>query len=189
MPIKKTILYLLLFCAATFSTINIYAKERVYKNAIKVTFLSFITGSAKVTYERATLPHQSFEISAGVIGWGYDKFHVQPKGGLLRLSYKFIFFSKSSAPLNGFYVKPELAFSHFKYNVSNERTLSSWVTVMGCSGYQWSKKWLILDGFAGVGIGVGNPTQLQYHHGFIDRLRCVTLTFGMKVGVAFGKVK
>jgi len=166
---------------------NIYAQDRIYNNAIKITFLSFITGSTKVTYERATFPGQSFEITGGIIGWGYDKFKVNPKGGLLRLSYKFMFFSKSLAPLNGFYVKPELAFSHFKYNASTGRTLSSWGTIMGCAGYQWSKKWFILDGFAGIGVGMGTPTELQYHHGFIDRLQCVTLTFGVKVGVAFGK--
>jgi len=185
---KKKILLLLLCGISTFSFTNIYAQDRVYNNGIKITFLSFITGSTKVTYERATFPGQSFEITGGIIGWGYDKFKVNPKGGLLRLSYKFIFFSKSPAPLNGFYVKPELAFSHFKYNTSTERALSSWVTIMGCSGYQWSKKWFLLDGFAGIGVGMGTPTEPRYHHGFIHRLKCVTLTFGVKVGVAFGKL-
>ena len=186
---KKNLLFLFLFSIVISSSINIYATERVYNNAVKITFLSFITGSTKVTYERATFPNQSFEITAGVIGWGYDKFKVNPKGGLLRLSYKFIFFSKPVTPLSGFYVKPELAFSHFKYNASTERTVSSWVTLMGCTGYQWSKKWFIIDGFVGAGVGLGNRTELKYHHGFIDRLKCVTLTFGVKVGVAFGKTQ
>jgi hypothetical protein len=188
---KKLIPIFLLFGIIICSFIKICAQERVYNNAVKITFLSFITGSTKVTYERATFPRQSFEITAGVIGWGYDKFKVKPKGGLLRLSYKFILYSKSPEPLNGFYVKPELAYSHFKHDFitekENYRTLSSWVTLMGCTGYQWTRKWLVLDGFVGVGMGLGTKTQLQYHHGFIDRLKCVTLTFGLKVGGAFGK--
>jgi len=186
---KKKILLLPIFVISTSFFINTYANDRVYNNAIKITFLSFITGSTKVTYERTTFSGQSFEITGGIIGWGYDKFKVNPKGALFRVSYKFIFFSKPFAPLNGFYVKPELAFSHFKYNTSTERTLSSWGTLMGCAGYQWGKKWFVVDGFIGTGIGIGTSTELQYHHGFIDRLKCVTLTFGVKVGVAFGKQK
>jgi hypothetical protein len=189
---KKNILIFLLLGITICSFIKTYSQDRVYNNAIKITFLSFITGSTKVTYERATFPRQSFEITGGVIGWGHDKFKVHPKGGLLRLSYKFILYSKSPEPLNGFYVKPEFAFSCFKYdNIFTEgesyRTLSSWGTLMGCVGYQWTRKWLVLDGFGGIGLGIGTKTPLQYHHGFIDRLRCVTLTFGLKVGVAFGK--
>jgi len=186
---KKKLLLLLLSVISTSSFVNIYANDRIYNNAIKITFLSFITGSTKVTYERATFSGQSFEITGGIIGWGHDRFKVRPRGGLVRLSYKFIFFSKPSTPLNGFYVKPEFAFSHFKYNSYIERTLSSWGTIMGCTGYQWSKKWFIIDGFAGLGIGIGTHTELKYHHGFIDRLKCVTFTFGVKVGVAFGKQK
>ena len=188
---KKNLLLFFLIGIITCSFIKTYSQERVYNNAIKITFLSFFTGSTKVTYERATFPRQSFEITAGIIGWGYDKFKVTPKGGLLRVSYKFILYSKSPEPLNGFYVKPELAFSHFYHNFSTEeksgRTLSSWVTLMGCGGYQWTRKWLVLEGFVGAGIGIGTNTPLQYHHGFIDRLKVVTLTFGLKVGVAFGK--
>ena len=187
---KKTILFIFC-CILTFSTTIIYAQERIYNNAIKVTFLSFITGSTKITYERATFPRQSIEITGGIIGWGHDKFQVKPKGVLTRVAYKFILYSKSPHPLNGLYIKPEIAFSHFNHNISKDnsaRILSSWVTLMACSGYQWGKKWFVLDGFVGIGVGVGTPTQLQYHHGFIDRFKCITLTFGVKVGVAFGKI-
>lgn len=188
---KKETLNVLLLCIIICSFIKVCAQERVYNNSVKITFLSFITGSTKVTYERATFPKQSFEISGGIIGWGYDKFKVNPKGGLLRVSYKFILYSKSHEPLNGFYVKPEFAFSHFNHDYvskdKNDRILSSWITLMGCTGYQWTRKWLVFDGFVGMGMGMGTPTQLQYHHGFIDRLKHVTLTFGLKIGVAFGK--
>jgi hypothetical protein len=188
---KKKIPVLLLIFISICSSIQIYAQERAYHNAFKITFLSFLTGSTKVTYERATFSRQSLEITVGVIGWGYDKFKVHPKGGLLRVSYKFILYSKSSEPLNGFYIKPEFAFSHFKHNIfteeKNDRTLSSWGTLMGCTGYQFTRKWLVLDGFIGVGAGIGTPTPLRYHHGFIDRMKHVTFTFGLKFGIAFGK--
>jgi len=182
------VFFLSLFLSTTFHTV---AQELLHHNIIKVTFLSFITGSTKITYERATRPHQSVEITGGIIGWGYDKFSVNPKGGLVRVAYKFILYSKSPSPLNGFYIKPEVAFSHFHYNVidddfSHNRVLSSWLTLMACPGYQWVKKWFVFDGFAGIGLGMGTNTKFQYHHGFIDRFKCLTLTFGMKVGVAFG---
>ncbi|MCL1851014.1 MAG: hypothetical protein FWF70_06415 [Bacteroidetes bacterium] len=183
---KKNLLFLLLLCIFSHAV----AQEVLHRNVIKVTFLSFITGSTKITYERATFPHQSVEITGGIIGWGYDKFSVNPKGGLVRLAYKFILYSKYPAPLNGFYIKPELAFSHYHYNLIDDvncnRALSSWITVMACPGYQWVKKWFVFDGFAGIGLGMGTKVDLRYHHGFIDRFKCVTLTFGMKVGVAFG---
>ena len=153
-----------------------------YKNTIKTTFLSFFTGSAKLTYERATWPRQSFEITGGYIGVGYDKFKVNPKGGLVRVAYKFIF----APSLSGFYVKPEYAFSAFYLDAKNgDRVPSYMQTIMANGGYQWIIKRFVLDGFAGIGVGWGNKTELNYHHGFIDYYGWLTLTFGIRLGVAF----
>ncbi|MCL2683068.1 MAG: hypothetical protein FWE63_06260 [Bacteroidales bacterium] len=160
--------------------------KSIRKNAIKTTFLSFITGSAKLTYERVTIPGQSFEITGGIIGVGFDKFENNPKGVLFRFAYKFMFLQPQETLLTGFYIKPEYAVSAFHYDAKNiNRVYSSWQTIMGCTGYQWNRKMLVLDGFAGAGFGWGNPTELRYHHGFIDRRTHLTLTLGMKIGLAF----
>ena len=79
----KTILLALFLLAPLASS----ASE--YKNAFKVTFLSWATGSTKVSYERAFNPHQSGEICASLIGAGYDKFQNNPLGYTLRYGHKF----------------------------------------------------------------------------------------------------
>ncbi len=166
-----------------FAAISLHAQE---KNSLKTTFLSFATGSTKLTYERATLPKQSLEVTGGIIGVGYDKFGVNPKGGLFRTAYKFIFSKKANAPLDGLYLKPEYAVSIFDYDSkSSGRVNSSMHTILANAGYQWIIGMLVLDGFVGAGVGLGNPTELNYHHGFIDCYGWLTLTFGMKIGVAF----
>ena len=62
-----------------------------YKNAIKITFLSWTSGSTKISYERA-FPQckQSGEICASVIGAGYDKYKNDPLGFTLRYGHKFL---------------------------------------------------------------------------------------------------
>jgi hypothetical protein len=182
--VKKTFFILIFFyiCVApAFANSN-----GEYKNAIKTTLLSFITGSAKLTYERALFPKQSIEITGGFIGIGFDKFKVKPKGGLFQLAYKFMFLQPDNTPLGGLYVKPQYAMSIFDYNSKNaSRINSSWHTIMGCFGYQYIVKMFVLDGFIGAGVGLGNRTELQYHHGFISRYNWLTLTFGLKIGLAF----
>ncbi len=165
------------------TAISVQAHE---KNSLKTTFLSFATGSAKLTYERATVPKQSLELTGGVIGVGFDKFDVNPKGGLFRAAYKFILTEKSKSPLNGLYVRPEYAVSIFDYDSENSgRINSSMHTLLANAGYQWVMGLWVFDGFVGAGVGIGEPTELQYHHGFIDRFGWLTLTFGMRIGVAF----
>jgi hypothetical protein len=185
MPTKKQIgcfVLILLFTVV----LHAQKEKHIRKNALKTTFLSFITGSAKLTYERSTFPRQSFEITGGIIGIGYDKFKVKPRGGLFRTAYKFMFLQPKDAPLQGLYVKPEYALSIFNYNAKNmDRINSSWHTIMGCVGYQWGVKMFILDGFVGTGIGWGNTTELNYHHGFVDHFDWLTLTFGIRIGLAF----
>ncbi len=155
-------------------------------HAIKTTFLSFFTGSTKLSYEHATFPQQSLEVTGGIIGVGHDKFKVNPKGGLFRMAYKFIRANDLNAPLSGLYFKPEYAVSVFDYDSENSgRVNSSMHTMLANIGYQWAANVLVLDGFAGAGVGFGKPTELRYHHGFIERFGWLTLTFGVKVGVAF----
>ena len=68
---KPTTLFaalLTLLCVAT-SSVNAQSQ---YKNAVKITFLSWFSGSTKISYERAfTTCKQSGEICASMIGAGY----------------------------------------------------------------------------------------------------------------------
>ena len=178
----KKIKYFLLFL---FLTTLLQAQQDikpVYKNTIKTTFLSYITGSSKITYERAIFPRQSFEITGGIIGVGYDKLKINSKGGLFRAAYKFMF----SQSLNGSFIKSEYAFSSFYFDSKNaERTHSNMQTIMCNIGYQQIIKRFVSEGFLGAGVGWGNHTELNYHHGYIDCYGWLTLSFGIRVGLAF----
>ena len=122
-------------------SLQVNAADGVKKNNLKTTVLSYITGSAKITYERALFEGQSVEITAGKIGVGGDAKHNNPKGITGRLAYKWIFpFSyNESNPLNGFYVKPEFAYSNFDYSLKvgeyEVRDNISRGALMGCIGW------------------------------------------------------
>ena len=50
-----------------------------YLNSVKITFLSWLSGSTKISYERAfPAVHQSGEICASLISAGYDKYKNSP---------------------------------------------------------------------------------------------------------------
>lgn len=173
-------------------SLQVNAADGVKKNNLKTTVLSYITGSAKITYERALFEGQSVEITAGKIGVGGDAKHNNPKGITGRLAYKWIFPSSFSNnnPLNGFYLKPEIAYSIFDYNRSVDgailRDEISRAAIMGCVGWQWVKEWFVFDFYIGAGGAVGKNCPDNYYHGFIglNPDSDVALTFGLKLGVA-----
>ena len=103
------------------------AGER-YDNAIKLTFLSWVTGSTKVSYERAFDNHQTAEVCASLIGAGFDKFQNDPRGFTLRYAHKFFLAGNDEGGLNGFYVRPEFIFSNYTYNsaITTLRTPARW---------------------------------------------------------------
>lgn len=166
---------------------------KIQKNNIKITFLSWFTGSSKVTYERYILPHQSMEFSVGWIGAGYDKHKNVPRGYTFRYAYKFMFFQNPKYVLDGFYVKPEFILSDFRYNPKDgtPRTRSLMGTAMGLIGYQFARNWFVADVFFGVGYAWGTPADTWYQHGFMlwdffnTKNENISTTFGIKVGVLF----
>lgn len=180
-----------IFLATVFS-LQMYAADAPKKNNLKTTVLSYITGSAKITYERALFEGQSVEFTAGVIGVGGDAKHNNPKGATTRLAYKWIFpFSyNESNPLNGFYVKPEFAYSNFDYSLKageyEVRDNISRGALMGCIGWQWVKDWFVFDFYIGAGGAIGKNCPDNYYHGFVgfNPDSDVALTFGLKLGFA-----
>ena len=169
-----------------------------YKNDLKVTMLSLFSGSTKLTYERLITRAQSVEITGGVIGWGGDWLnHNRSQGGLCRVAYKFIIFNnrtccRKTPPghfLNGFYLKPEAAFSSFSYEAreGGERLHNNRLAIMGCIGYQWVCHRFVFDIFGGLGAGIGDENEYNYYHGFIalPKGSPTAFTAGFKLGVAF----
>ena len=188
---RKIVMFFL--CAVLFCS-GCYAQEFMERrNAIKITFLSWVTGSTKISYERSYTPLQTGELTLGLICAGYDKFKNHPVGFTARYAHKFILINKTNYALNGFYVKPELVWSNFTYDKRDEdfRTKSSMVALFGCTGYQWARKKFIIDGYVGIGNSFGRESETNYHHGFVlwkcfgTYCKNVAKTFAIKLGYSF----
>lgn len=166
-------------------------QPRMRKNELKVALLSLMSGTSKLTYERLVCDYQSIEITAGVIGWGFDKLKdSDPKGTAWRLAYKFILPNKRNAnnQMCGFYIKPELCYSSYRYTHETEGRLKvDRVALMGVLGYDWVLNWFVFDIYGGLGLACGDSNKSNYHHGFIglNADSPTAFTAGFRVGVAF----
>ncbi len=165
-----------------------------YQNAVKITFLSWYTGSTKLSCERV-LPNQkqSTEICASWIGAGYDKYQNNPSGFTLRYGHKFFIGDRRAEALEGFYWRPELIYCHYRYDaaVSKERTLAEMTALLMTAGYQWVQGRFLADVWVGAGYAAGTPADTGYHHGFAlwdyfgtrsDRL---AMSFTVRLGWCF----
>ena len=174
-----------------------------YLNAIKITFLSWTSGSTKVSYERA-LPqvHQSSEICASLISAGYDKYHNDPMGFTVRYGHKFFMGeSRDEISLKGFYLRPEVIYSYYNYNCTNTglqnckataaRETAAMGALLGTFGYQYIYRRFLADLWVGAGYAYGNPADTGYHHGFQlwDYFGTshdhIALSFSIRVGLCF----
>ena len=195
---KRLLAFSLLLCLAGAQAQESSPETKYYKNDLKVTVLSLFSGSTKLTYERAITRTQSMEITGGVIGWGGDWLnHNRSRGGLCRVAYKIIYnptkiYCCPYPPgnrLEGFYLKPEAAFSSFSYEAreGGERLHNNRLAIMGCIGYQWVCHRFVFDIFGGLGAGIGDENEYNYYHGFIALPKGTPTAFtaGFKLGVAF----
>ena len=161
------------------------------KNEIKMALLSLASGTSKVTYERLVRDYQSIELTAGVIGWGFDKLKNScPLGTAWRVAYKFITPNEKNGnnQMCGFYHKPELCYSSYRYDHPGKGRLKvDYCALMWVLGYDWVKDWFVFDIYGGSGFSFGNNNYSNYHHGFIcvDQETPIALTAGFRIGVAF----
>lgn len=184
-----------LFCAfLSYGRDNAYGEVRDYKNSVKLTFLSWISGSTKVSYERA-LPkiRQSSELCASLIGAGRDKYENNPSGFTVRYGHKFFFRDRDEKSLQGWYLRPEAIYSYYHYDCksSNSRELADMGALLGTAGYQYVYKRFLADFWVGAGYAFGNPSETRYHHGFelwhwfnktSDNL---AMSFSIRLGLCF----
>lgn len=183
---------LLIFCFC-FVFVNVSADVPIRKNAVKITFLSWITGSSKVSYERAVFGNQTMEMTAGYIAAGYDKFRNNPEGFTVRYAHKFMLLGNEIHPLNGLYLRPEAIYSHFRYDAKDlsERKLSNMGSLVFTAGYQYIINRFVLDAYLGGGYALGNECDTHYQHGFSlweylgTYNKNIAMTFGVKVGLCF----
>ena len=168
--------------------------QKDYRNSLKITFLSWISGSTKLSYERA-FPnyHQSGELCASIIGAGRDKYQNDPKGYTMRYGHKFFLKEYQQKSLMGFYLRPEVVYSHYYYNskVDGSRTLSNETALLGTLGYQYVYKRFLADFWVGGGYAFGTPADTYYHHGFElwhffnTENTNIALSFSIRLGICF----
>ena len=180
------ILTLLLF------TFNHAEAKQPYKDAVKLTFLSWTSGSTKISYERAfTSIKQSGELCGSVIGAGYDKYHNNPLGFTVRYGHKFFVAGYNpEKPLMGFYLRPEAIYSHYNYthSATGLRTPARMGSLLGTFGYQYCIGQFIADAWVGAGYASGTPAETGYHHGFQlwnwfnTRNDNIALSFSIRLG-------
>lgn len=185
----KKILLLLAICLFPLSLLASSA-DSDYLNSVKVTFLSWFSGSTKISYERA-FPNidQSGEICASLICAGYDKYHNNPLGFTVRYGHKFFLADKNKASLRGFYLRPELMYSHYYYDTKADgsRALANMGAILGTVGYQFIYKRFLADAWVGAGYAYGNQSDTGYYHGFqmFEWLPDVALSFSVRLGLCF----
>lgn len=168
--------------------------QKDYRNSFKITFLSWISGSTKLSYERS-FPNirQSGEWCASVIGAGHDKYQNNPKGYTMRYGHKFFLNESQKQSLMGFYLRPEVVYSHYSYNSKNDgtRTLANNTAFLGTIGYQYVYKRFLADFWVGGGYASGTPADTYYHHGFelwhffnTENTK-VAMSFSIRLGICF----
>jgi hypothetical protein len=190
----------------SFNNDEYYANQS--KHAIKVNFLSPLTGSLELTYEQNIKPGRSWETSLGIIGAGIDVMDVSPFGFYGKFAYKFIkspdYYIQTmhySHILKGGYIAPEIALRYFTYdkhdyyyygdynNTSQERTDNFSFAIMLKLGKQWVFNGaFIVDLYFGVGYGLSaNNHYDTFTYGFIagDEEFPMSGTAGIRIGWGF----
>jgi len=136
------------------------------RNAVKLNFLSPMSGSTILSYERAIKPGQSFEASVGIIGLGFEN-PDKAVGFGLKAGYKFIrspdFYLKGQRYahiLKGGYARPEIAFA--SYNLRNEGRSVTKGAILINIGKQWVYSDIFLiDLYGGMGYGFSNGREFE----------------------------
>ncbi len=168
--------------------------EKDYRNSLKITFLSWISGSTKISYERAFRNiKQSGEFCTSLIGAGHDKYDNNPQGYTLRYGHKFFMNSNQKKSLMGFYLRPEIVYSHYSYDRQADglRTLADETAFLGTFGYQYVHKRFLADFWVGGGYATGIPAETYYHHGFelwhfFNSVNTkIALSFSIRLGICF----
>ena len=191
----KPYFWVFLFSLPLLFTPNEAKATNPKRNAIKLTFLSWTSGSTKISYERAFKnTRQSGELCGSVIGAGYDKYHNKPLGFTVRYGHKFFLAGyKPEKPLMGFYLRPELLYSHYNYTHSQTqlRTPARMGALLGTVGYQLCLGHFIADAWVGGGYALGTPAETGYHHGFQlwnwfnTKNDNIAMSFSIRLGVVW----
>lgn len=189
----------------TFRNPEYYANQ--HKHALKINFVSPITGSTELVYEQSIKPGKSWETALGIIGLGFDPQEYNPRGVFGKFAYKFMkdpdFYMQRmhyAHILKGGYFAPEIALRYMSFDSNeylytgnsyvetSERKENFALAVMLKLGKQWIfDDSFLVDIFGGVGYGFGGDDYDTLNYGFIvgDNEVPVAFTGGIRIGWVF----
>ncbi len=181
------------------------------RNALKIGFLNPFYNNYEIVYEKNLKPGRSLETSVGIIGFAFDPFDNNAKGGYLKFAYKFIrkpdfYFHRMHYAhiMKGAYIAPEIAIRYLSYDAeiwddywAGDATTKHMNDFSFAVNLKFGKQWVIDDGFLidiylGVGYGMGtNDNYDIFNYGFIagDSDIPISATGGIRLGWVFGKKK
>jgi hypothetical protein len=172
------------------------------KNAIKVDFISPLTGNTTFAYERSLKPGRSIEATLGIIGLGINIDDLRQSGMFAKFGYKFLkspdyYFNKMrySHILKGSYVRPEIAFAYYSYNTQPDYwggQAERKQVFSGAIHLILGKQWIfddafLVDFFVGIGYGFSDAGEAQYSYGYVvsDPSVPISATAGLRIGMLF----
>jgi len=164
------------------------------RNAIKAEFLSPLANVTSFSYERAIKPGQSFEVSAGIIGLGFNNLYEEATGIGFKGGYKFIrspdYYlegQRYAHILKGGYVRPEFVFA--SYNLSEEDRNVTKFAILLTLGKQWVfSDIFLIDFYWGFGYGTSNAESFEdppYYVVVADSEFPIAIAWGFRIGVLF----
>ena len=172
------------------------------KNAIKVDFISPLTGNLTFAFEHSLKPGASIEGTMGIIGLGVNVDDLNARGTFFKFGYKFIkspdfYFNKMryAHVLKGGYVKPEMAFGYYTQDVNtdqNPNSSSREEVLSFCLHLVLGKQWVfnnvfLVDFSVGVGYGFDSLGDGGYRYGYSNSPSEVPIsgTAGLRIGYLF----
>ncbi|MDD2528077.1 MAG: hypothetical protein PHW35_03380 [Lentimicrobiaceae bacterium] len=177
-----------------------------HKHALKVEFLSPITGNTTLAYEYSLRPGRSIEATLGIVGLGLIGNNDNPAGAFVKAGYKFIqspeFYIRGlryAHLLKGGYLKPELALAvygvdNYTYeyypvqSITKKRESVISASMQMVMGKQWiMDNSFLVDAFFGIGYGFSSNDRESYHYGYLiaDQSFPVSFSAGLKIGFLF----
>lgn len=192
----RSIILVVIMCAFGSQLVRAAEKQYVqedYLNSVKITFLSWFSGSTKISYERAFPKiNQSGEICSSLICAGYDKYDNNPLGFTVRYGHKFFLADNEKLALRGFYLRPEAIYSYYTYDSQyGGRTEANMGALLATVGYQYVWRRLLVDAWVGGGYAFGKSAETNYHHGFElwhwfgKQNQNIAMSFSIRLGVCF----
>jgi hypothetical protein len=172
------------------------------KNALKLDFISPLTGNTTFAYERSLKPGRSMEATLGIIGLGIGISDLRQAGAFMKFGYKFLkspdYYYKRmryAHLLKGSYVRPEIGFAYYSYNTQpdfyggdRERKSVFTMAMHLIIGKQWVfDDAFLVDFFVGIGYGFSDDGTAQYSYGYVvsDPSVPVSATAGLRIGMLF----